>query len=146
MTIEPLIADHVMNVLLQPSQACFASSIDAEYANRLVVSGPAFSAIHNGEVLACAGLIPQWEGRAIAWALVAAEAGPHFVRIHKAVKRFLELQKIRRIETWVYPTFEPAHRWMRLLGFKLEGRMTAYGPDGSDGDLYARLWDKLGHI
>jgi len=35
--------------------------------------------------------------------------------------------------------FKEGHRWIKMLGFELEGYMKAYRPDGADMLLYARI-------
>ncbi len=138
--IVPFEPDHLTRLLLQPSQANMqAFMTDPEYAEQLRAAGPAYSLVVGDEVFACAGLIPQWENRAVAWALVASEAGRHFRAIHQAVLRTFELHPFRRIETAVLQDFEQGHRWVRMLGFEREGLMRAYSPDGQDYDLYARV-------
>jgi hypothetical protein len=102
-------------------------------------AGLAWTAEDNGEVLAIAGLAVQWENRAIAWSLVSANAGKRFVKIHAAAKRFLDAAPFRRIEANVDVGFTEGMRWMDLLGFKYEGLMAAYRPDGADMLLYARI-------
>lgn len=102
-------------------------------------AGLAWTVEKNGEILAIAGLAPQWTGRAIAWALISEDAGKCFHSIHKAVKRFLDSSEFLRIEANVDMEFEAGHRWMELLGFQLEGFMRAYRPDGADMFLYARI-------
>ena len=53
--------------------------------------------------------------------------------------RFLDMHGTRRVEATVDSGFMAAHRLMLMLGFKREGRMIAYLPDGRDCDLYARV-------
>jgi hypothetical protein len=132
--------EHLKKLLLQPSQAMLQPTLsDPQYAESLKLGGPAYSGLVGDEVLACMGLVQQWENRAIAWGLISKEAGPHFITITKAVFRTMELHRFRRIETSVRTNFEEGHRWARMLGFKREGTMTAFTPDGTDCDLYARV-------
>lgn len=132
--------DHLKLLLLQPSQAIMQPLLDnAEYAQSLKDAGPAYSAVDGDAVFACAGFIPQWEGRTLAWALISAEAGKHFVMITRAVKRAINLHEFRRVETAVRTDFNEGHRWAELLGFKREATMAGYGPDGASYDLYARI-------
>ena len=132
--------DHLQRLLLQPSQAIMQPTLaDPSYGPSLAAAGPAYSAVDGDAVFACAGLIPQWNGRALAWALIAAEAGRHMVGIHKAVRRALDVHPFRRVETAVVSDFVQGHRWATLLGFEREGRMRAYTPEGQDCDLYARV-------
>ena len=82
---------------------------------------------------------PQWENRATAFALLSDDSGPHFPAIHSAVVEFLDNAPYRRIEATVDVGFKQGHRWIKMLGFELEGYMKAYRPDGADMLLYARV-------
>lgn len=101
---------------------------------------PSYTAIQGDVVLASAGIVPQWEGRAVAWSFMHPAARGHMLRIHRAVKRFLDLQDYRRIEMDVDFQFDAGHKWARMLGFTLEcGHMPRYFPDGRSGSRYVRL-------
>lgn len=140
MRIVPFEPDHLNRLLLQPSQAVMQPTLTSQnYGENLAKSGPAFSLVDGDSVLACSGLIPQWDNRALAWALISAEAGSHFLAVHRGVKRAIELYPYRRIETAVKSDFSEGHRWMGILGFAKEGTMRGYAPDGCDYDLYARI-------
>jgi len=140
MRIVPFEPDHLKRLLLQPSQAIMQPTMSKpEYAQSLHQAGPAYSLVDGDDVFACMGLVPQWDNRAIAWGLISAESGPHFIMIHKAVHRTMRLHYYRRIETAVACDFTQGHRWATMLGFEREGRMRAYTPDGRDCDLYARV-------
>lgn len=132
--------DHFSRLLLQPSQAIMQPTLsNPSYGPSLKAAGPAYSLVDGDEVFAVAGLIPQWNHRAIAWAMISGEAGKHFFALHKAVRRALTLHHYRRVETAVACDFPQGQRWAELLGFEREGRMRAYTPDGQDCDLYARI-------
>ena len=138
MKIEAFHPDHLASMLLQPAQEAMRAVLsDPSYGESLRQSGPCYSAVVDGVVIACAGLIPQWPGRAVAWALISGSAGSQFVGVHRAVRRALDVHQFRRIETGVTSEFDAGHRWVRMLGFEREGRMRAYTPDGRDCDLYA---------
>lgn len=140
MSIVPFEPEHLERLTLQPSQAIMQPTLaNPAYAKWLATSGPAYSLVDGDVVIASAGIIPQWENRALAWALISATAGKHFVVIHKAIRRFFVLHNYKRIETAVDCSFEQGHRWMKMLGFEREGRMRAFMPDGRDCDLYARV-------
>lgn len=132
--------DHLRRLDLQKAQSFFGTMMnDPEYLAGLVSSGPAYTLLNGDEVLACAGIVPQWQNRAMAWALVGANAGRAMVALHRAVLRCFEIHPCRRIETTVASKFPEGHRWARMLGFEREGTMTAFAPDGADYDLYARI-------
>jgi len=141
MQIEPFQPQHLKYLSLQPSQIAFSNFFDDEYALSLKESGPSFTAIDKEEVVACAGIVHQWENRAIAWALISGMAGRNFIALHKAVQKFLDLSDINRIEAYVDANFDAGHRWITMLGFQSEGTMRQFMPDGNDAVLYARLKD-----
>lgn len=102
-------------------------------------AGLAWVAEIEGQIIAIAGLMPEWENRATAWAYISKDAGRHFVRIHKAVSRFLEQSDYRRIEATIDVGFDAGVKWIEMLGFEYEGYLRAYRPDGADMLLYARV-------
>jgi RimJ/RimL family protein N-acetyltransferase len=125
---------------LQPAQEYMSGwNILSADLTDLSEAGLAWTAEHDGVILGIAGLAPQWENRASAWALISDAAGPHFRKFHGAVSRFLVMSNYRRIEATVDVGFEAGHRWMKMLGFEHEGLLRAYRPDGADMHLYARV-------
>lgn len=99
-----------------------------------------YTALVDGQPIACGGLIPMWPGRAEAWAVLDATCGRQFLAVHNAARRFLDMVDIHRIEASVEVGFVAGHRWLRALGFHMEApRMLRYGWDGRDYSLYARV-------
>jgi RimJ/RimL family protein N-acetyltransferase len=139
MIVRPWQEGDTQKLALQPSQQYLSGILDDLNIKVLADKGLVQVGEVDGEVIAIAGIAPQWENRAIAWALISDEAGPHFIQIHKAVKRFFNRNPIRRLEATVDVGFEQGHRWMEMLGFEIEGYMVAYRPDGKDQILYARV-------
>ena len=101
--------------------------------------GLAWTAEDDGRVVMCGGLLPQWENRALAWALIGENAGAHFAMIHRHVKQFLTLCPYRRIEAHVDVGFAAGVRWMKMLGFELEAYKKAFRPDGPDMLEFVRI-------
>ena len=133
---------HFTDLILQDAQALAQPLLMTdEYAEMLMDGGPHFSALVDGIVIGCAGvLVADAEPhRGVAWALIAEDIGKDLYHMHKAVKRFLEGTPIIRVEMSVNYNFDPGHRWARMLGFKAEGVMRKYYPDGSDAIMYARV-------
>lgn len=105
----------------------------------LVDQGLAWTMEIDQKVVGIAGLVPQWENRAMAWAMVSRHAGRHFMQMHRAVQRFLNVSPYRRIEATVDVGFPEGEKWLKMLGFEREGLMRAYRPDGADMILFARV-------
>jgi len=110
----------------------------------MLAAGPCWAAVQDGEVLALAGLVVHWPGRAGCWCLI----GTHFPRrgwvwLHKqVVRRMGEAQQqlqLHRIEAESAYGWLPGARWLERLGFEREGLMRAYGHDGRDFIRWARI-------
>jgi hypothetical protein len=125
---------------LQAGQAYLAPGLTPALGSSLVHAGPAFTvATDDGRPIGCIGLVEQWEGRALAWAVLAGDAGRVLVGITRAVRRFLDLGRYRRIEAAVPVGFAAGHRWARLLGFTLEAPVMRSWSAGRDFALYALI-------
>jgi hypothetical protein len=94
---------------------------------------------HNDKVVAMGGIAPIWPGRGMAWMWMSDVSGRHMVKIHREVEKFLIKSPFRRVEATVDIGFEPGVRWMKMLGFELEGYLRAYKPDGGDMLMFARV-------
>lgn len=141
MHVIPFRPDHLHALVLQEAQFAAMPMLSKHgYGEVLMQAGPCFTlADSDGRVYACAGLMDMWENRAHAWALLSHDAGRYFVRIVRAMRAYLELQDIRRIEAAVDAQFSQGHRLMHMLGFEREGHMRAFMPDGRDAVLYGRV-------
>lgn len=93
-------------------------------------AGVALTALNGDRVLLCGGIIPARPQVGTLWALLSADAGRHMVWLHRATRRVLTLEHWERIEATVEEGFPEGCRWLRLLGFKLEGAMPKYGLNG----------------
>lgn len=140
MIVERLRPEHLQALILQPAQEFARASLGKPgYAEALAAS-EAFAGIIDGRVVACAGVRELWQGRGEAWALIAKDIGAKGMHeTHYAVKRYLDESAMRRIEAACDAAFLQAHRWLYLLGFKYEGPLESYTPDGRDCLRFARV-------
>ena len=100
--------------------------------------------LHEGRPIAAVGVTPCWPGRGQAWTILSDEViRDHGLSLTRMTRWHLndvtERGKLRRIEATVRAGHRAGHRWMHALGFKREGLMRRYGPEGEDHHLYARL-------
>lgn len=139
--VVPFAAGHLAQLSLQPAQqvSLWADGDGAGYAEALAASGYAWTGLADGRPIACAGIVEQWRGRGLAWALLSTEAGGHFVRVTRAVQRALDLSPLRRIEMHVDCHFAAANRWAEMLGFQCESVMRSFNPEGRDAFMYVRI-------
>ena len=140
MIVRPYEVGDELKITLQSSQK-YMNDYEFYSAEVLELSkqGLAWTGEQDGKILAISGVIPIWEGRASAWAFISEDAGEHMYHVHKAVRSFLRKSYFTRIEATVDLEFAEGVRWMKMLGFELEGYMKAYKPDGSDALLFARV-------
>lgn len=139
MNIIPFHVEHIGAMDLQTQQRTIISHMCIEYLKHLEAVGPALSAEHEGRIIASAGIAFQGFGMGMLWAFVSQQAGPHFIRLDRCVRRFLDIPKLRRIEASTEATFSQGCRWLELLGFQNEGILRKYGPNGEDHIRYARV-------
>lgn len=104
---------------------------------------PSMSGLRADRVIACTGIVPQWKGRAVMWALLADSVNRYdMIWLHRQAVWFLDIQianGFHRIEAHVHEPFTAAHRWVDMLGFVSEGLMRRFDPTGRDMRLYARV-------
>ena len=97
------------------------------------------------EVLAIVGVAPMWKGVGTVWTMLTDDARERGVALTRGVIRFIDMLEgswgYRRLQATVVSGDEPARLWIVKLGFRYEGTMTAYGPDRTTHDMYARLRD-----
>lgn len=140
MDIVPFRAEHFDRLVVQEAQAYLSRWLPSKANAKALEQTEAYTGLAGGRVVACAGILPCWEGRAVTWAYLDENAGEHMLALHRAVKRFLDNCDIKRIEATVDCEFPEGHRWARMLGFELEcKRMRAYRADGGDSALYVRI-------
>ena len=98
-----------------------------------------WTAVVEGEPIACAGIMTYWPGRYHAWAYMSPATGRHMRWLTAETQKVL--QKVEgRLEMAVLQGFKAGHKWARVLGFSVEAPlMKRYGPDGADYVGYVRF-------
>lgn len=141
MTIEAFEPWHLCWLALQPEQAPMKPFLTYEYGCQVQRAGECFTAFAETTVIACAGVVNCWQGRAEVWSLMSEHLPLYRKGIHQAVKRFLDhkMLSMRRLELTLDPEFPRAVQWAKRLGFVYESTMPLYGPNGELQDMYVRL-------
>lgn len=141
MIVVPFLPEHLKGFNVQADQKEIIGYAEQfNYPEFLFNAGPAYSGFVGEKCVVCAGVSPDAPWMATAWAVVA-QVAPMF-SVTKAIIRFLDGTKFKRIQTPVRQDFTNAHQWARMLGFEKEGSMRAYDQDGNTHDLYARIrWE-----
>lgn len=115
------------------------SHLPVGYGKMPAPNGPAVTAFDGDRVVLCGGIVRCAPGRGDVWALVSEIASSHMTALHYATKRFLEMERWRRLEASVLDGFDQGCRWVRLLGFEYEGTMRGYGLNGETYRRYGRV-------
>ena len=136
---------HLKALNLRTSDAVALSHVDqeADMQSKASQKGTAFTGFSEGEIIGCAGIIPIWPGVGHAWVTMGTNYKKHRIWVHKNVVNFMDKiidgMELHRVQANVVCEFIPGVQWLERMGFKLEGKMSKYGPDGEDHYLYARI-------
>ena len=130
---------HLHWLTLQPTQAHLKELLTDAHGAAIQKAGPAYTAFVGYEVIACAGIIQMWPGRAQVWSLLSDKMPDYARDIHRAVRNYLRAYRVRRLECIVDPRHAAAVRWAKHLGFTYESTMEAYDMHGNDQHLFVRL-------
>lgn len=95
------------------------------------------------EPIAIIGLSILWPGVADVWAVTSEEVKKEPISFHKRVKHaldfYMEELKIRKYQVYVKAEFSVGIRWMGSFGFKVEGLLEKFGPEGKDYFVMGRV-------
>jgi len=99
--------------------------------------------LYGREILAMAGVAIFWEGVGQLWMRAGERAGQFPVAVMKATREYLRtvdaILKPRRLQCHVKADSRVNRRFIEHLGFHSEALMRAFGPEGADYVLYARV-------
>lgn len=108
------------------------------------ITGPAVTILINNKPIACGGVHIFDTNRGVGEAWVVCDRN-----INKYIKPFFEISAgflneviktygLRRLQARVVVDFELGVQYVEHLGFKREGTMKKFGPDGDDFYMYGR--------
>jgi hypothetical protein len=141
MTILPFRPEHLARIKnLQEVQRRAVSDLPPKWLQLVAQANPAVSAVVNDQIIGCAGIIVSSSGTGFLWGAISQDAGPHFIAMHRAALRLLEMARLARIEAMVEVDFDEGARWLDLLGFRFDGRVSNDGLNGEDHCRY--VWTR----
>lgn len=121
-----------------PGATSCGGGFDPEYCRALEGAGQAYSAWAGPDLIACAGVVTFWPGRAQVWAMMSWRVPQYALAVHRHVKRYIERHPVTRLECIIDPRFPVSGTWAERLGFRFESRMKQYGYHGQDMDMYVK--------
>ncbi len=102
--------------------------------------------IYEGKIVAVGGVQVSWEGVGTFWLILRDDAKKHgfhgvlaLSAIKQKVEYLIDKNELWRAQATVRPGFKEAITMIEWLGFKREGLMKKYCPDGGDTYLYAKV-------
>lgn len=139
-TVRPWTLGDTRRVNIQSAQQymCELGDLDLDLTD-LSEKGLAWTLEDDGEVLACGGLVPVWNGRFNAWLIVSKNAGRRMTTFYRSIESIMGDLEYRRIEAFVDVGFDAGIRLVKMLGFELESYKRAYRPDGADMLEFVRI-------
>lgn len=139
MKVIPYQPEHLETMEVQTAQEDALGHVDRRYCEDLKGSGEAYSLEKDGTIYCCVGLVPMWHNNGLVWAFLSKDARKYMITITRVVSRLLEEKDYTRLQTHVVADFKQGSRWMEMFGFKNEGLMKKYDPEGNDCYMYARV-------
>ena len=123
--------EHLSELLVNPETRAMVDFIGVDvFSNSLRTRGPAFSAFHDGELFAIAGVNVLWKGVGEAWAMFGTSFMQHGFFIHRTTIRFINRLsddlKLERLQAVVMKGHYAGIQWVNRLGFSFEGEMEKY--------------------
>ncbi len=141
--IIPFRPRHLTGLRLQAGVAYLQRLLDRpDYCASLNVPGLTFSGVIEGRVAGAAGILPQHDRRALAWALLEPlprRAWPAITRRAREVLDEAHGRGYERIEALVHADDPAGMVWIRGLDFVPEAWHRRYLPGGADALLYVRF-------
>jgi RimJ/RimL family protein N-acetyltransferase len=116
------------------------------YPYQQVPDGNCYAIEFDGLLVGVGGMVLHWEGMAEFWLILTDQCRKDGVygilalsAIKEKVEYLIESNNIIRAQATVRTDFPEAVKMIEYLGFKNEGLMKHYAPDGHDVIRYARL-------
>ena len=120
-------------------------SIDITAKNYPVLNlnGWARTVLIDGQIIGVGGCIVFWKGVGEAWFCLSKKALDHKIATFRCIKKIIEQAfselKLKRMQVTERADFSQTIKMAESLGFKREGLMKSYLPDGGDSYLYALI-------
>lgn len=145
-TVVPFKWYHIKAMDLREAERGYFASMD-DYIERAKIHatrGPCYSIVVEGEGIACCwGMIEMWRGVYECWMLTSTIVDQYPVNMIRKSRICFNLAAVevqaRRLQMTVKASAQQSIRFAQALMFEQEGVLKAYGPDGSDYIMMARI-------
>lgn len=114
-----------------------------EMAKEREDSGMCVTGWIDGKPECVAGIDMMWEGVGDVWLMITPFIDNHvkesYKCIRKGLKKLIEDNKIRRLQSYGRVDFAQCHTLFKHLGFEVEGLARQYTQDGVDAIMYSLI-------
>lgn len=104
-----------------------------DHGKVLASVGTSYSGLRGGKIVACAGVIPLWNGVADLWMYLGKDTFRKKKQACEIIGYFMEKcieeYDLHRLQATVKSDYREGRRFAKFFGFKEEGEMIGYGPD-----------------
>jgi hypothetical protein len=142
LTFRKMQSEHLRYLIPQEAQKSEHAVLLASPAYcEAIDNGVGMSAWRDSVCVGAAGVLPIYNHKACAWAVLSQEAGRYMLPIVRQIRRSMAILPYRRIELTVRADFDQGREFARLIGMRLETPepMRASGATGEDEYLYAMV-------
>lgn len=88
----------------------------------------AVTVLRSDTPLVIGGVKEVWPGRSIAWSFLSKHAHGYMCPITRLVRAYIDVCNFARCELYVRDSFDAAHKWAKMLGFKPECLLRQFKP------------------
>lgn len=141
MIIRKPVKQDFLNIELQDSQSFITKEMIEHWDCETILKHSSWLGEADGKILIICGAYQVHKYRIIFWAFVSKHAGKHLLQITREIKKVIDSYQNVRIEANVSPSFENGIRWVNLLGFKFEAKLSKYDEQGNDQLMYSIVKD-----
>lgn len=131
-------AEDAMALMADPNDANLKGQAEyARWAKLNETEGPGRTGVYKGEIIGCGGIRIYWKGCGEAWAYFPNNIRHYHIDPKIAKSELYKMIKdygLKRVQATPRVDWPEGLRYVRYMGFKVEGKMRKYLP-GSNGDL-----------
>jgi len=106
------------------------------------ITGPAFTAVHEGKIIACAGVIIHGD-EGVGWGLVAKTITPRLsvniaVLVRDTLMKIIRDHRLKTVYASARSDFHKGQRYLHFLGFTKVGPIESNQRDGAGALMYVK--------
>jgi len=105
-----------------------------------ILTQPAFTGLWEGKIMGVGGINWYWEGVGEGWIILTKNTQDNPMGSYRTIKMLFKSvlkEDFQRIQAVVRTDWKQANKMVKKLGFKKEGKLRKYCPNGDDAWIYS---------